>query len=164
MTAGAIAGTSALLAQAPAAQPLAAPQPAQSKIPDRGPRLDADLVRQFVIAGHGNLEVVKEMLAQQPALINATWDWGSGDWETALGGASHMGNKPIAEYLLAHGARMDVFCATMMGKTEIVKAFLADDPRVVDLKGPHGIPLVRHAQAGKQEALVEMLVAAGAKV
>ena len=164
MTAGAIAGTSALLAQVPAAQPLAAPQPAQSKIPDRGPRLDADLVRQFVIAGHGNLEVVKEMLAQQPALINATWDWGSGDWETALGGASHMGNKPIAEYLLAHGARMDVFCATMMGKTEIVKAFLADDPRVVDLKGPHGIPLVRHAQAGKQEALVEMLVAAGAKV
>jgi len=164
MTAGAIAGTSALLAPTPIAQPHAAPQPAQSKIPDRGPRLVADLVRQFVIAGHGNLEMVKEMLAQQPALINATWDWGSGDWETALGGASHMGNKPIAEYLLAHGARMDVFCATMLGKTEIVKAFLADDPKVVDLKGPHGIPLVRHAQAGKQDALVEMLTAAGAKV
>ena len=81
----------------------------------------------------------------QPALINATWDWGGGDWETALGGASHMGNKPIAEYLLAHGARMDVFCATMLGKTEILKAFLADNPKVVALKGPHGIPLVRHA-------------------
>jgi hypothetical protein len=164
MTAGAIAGTSALLAQSPIAQPQAAPQPSQSKIPDRGPRLDADLVHEFVIAGHVDLDKVKAMLAQQPALINATWDWGSGDWETALGGASHMGNKPIAEYLLAHGARMDVFCATMMGKTEIVKAYLADDPKVVDLKGPHGIPLVRHAQAGKQEALVEMLVGAGAKV
>jgi hypothetical protein len=160
MTAGVI--VSPLLAQTQPAQPQ--PQSAQTKMPDRGPRLDADLVRQFVIAGHGNLEVVKEMLAQQPALINATWDWGSGDWETALGGASHMGNKPIAEYLLAHGARMDVFCATMMGKTEIVKAFLADDPKVVDLKGPHGIPLVRHAQAGKQDVLVELLVAAGAKV
>ena len=162
MTAGAIAGASALLSQP--AQPQAPPPSSQTKIPDRGPRLDTDLVRQFVIAGHGNLEMVQEMLAQLPALINATWDWGSGDWETALGGASHMGNKPIAEYLLAHGARMDVFCATMMGKTEIVRAFLADDPKVVDLKGPHGIPLVRHAQAGKQDALVEMLVGAGAKV
>ncbi len=138
------------------------PQP-KPKIPDRGPRLDDDLVREFVGAGHGNLDKVKEMLAQQPALINATWDWGGGDWETALGGASHMGNQPIAEYLLSKGARMDVFCATMMGKTEIVKAFLADDPKVVDLKGPHGIPLIRHARAGKQDAIVAMLVERGAK-
>ncbi len=140
-----------------------APPPAQPKAPDRGPRLDADLVRDFVVAGHGNLDKVKEMLAQQPALINATWDWGGGDWETALGGASHMGNRPIAEYLLTQGARMDVFCATMLGKTEIVKAFLADDPKVVDLKGPHGISLIRHARAGKQDAVAEMLVALGAK-
>jgi hypothetical protein len=138
------------------------PQP-QQKAPDRGPRLDADLVREFVGAGHSNLDKVKEMLEQQPALINATWDWGGGDWETALGGASHMGNKPIAEYLLSKGARMDVFCATMLGKTEIVKAFLADDPKVVDLKGPHTISLIRHARAGKQDAIAEMLLARGAK-
>ena len=148
-----VAGTSPATSQ---------PSP-QTQVPDRGPRLDADLVRDFVIAGHGNLEKVKEMLEQQPALINATWDWGGGDWETALGGASHMGNQPIAEYLLSKGARMDVFCATMLGKTEIVKAFLADDPKVVDLKGPHGISLLRHARAGKQDAIVEMLVARGAK-
>ena len=168
MAAGVITGAASLLSEPQPASPQAAPAPpaqsSQTKIPDRGPRLDADQVREFVIAGHGDLDKVKAMLAQQPAFINATWDWGGGDWETALGGASHMGNKPIAEYLLAHGARMDVFCATMMGKTEIVRAFLADDPKVVDLKGPHGIPLVRHAQAGKQDALVEMLVAAGAKV
>lgn len=132
-------------------------------IPDRGPRLDPDMVREFVIAGHGKLDRTRELLEQQPALINATWDWGGGDWETALGGASHMGNKPIAEFLLAHGARMDVFCATMMGKIEIVKAFLADDPTVIDLKGPHGIPLIRHAKAGQQEAIMEMLIAKGAK-
>lgn len=161
---GVAAGSSALLAQSQPVAPPSPPQPSQTKIPDRGPRLDADQVREFVIAGHVDLDKVKAMLAQQPALINATWDWGGGDWETALGGASHMGNKPIAEYLLAHGARMDVFCATMLGKTEILKAFLADDPKVVALKGPHGIPLVRHAQAGKQDALVEMLVTAGAKI
>ena len=139
-------------------------QTASTSIPDRGPRLDLDLVREFVIAGHGNLDRTRELLVQQPALINATWDWGGGDWETALGGASHMGNKPIAEFLLANGARMDVFCATMMGKIDIVRCFLEDDPSVIDLKGPHGIPLIRHAKAGQQDAIVEMLVAHGARV
>src|SRR6185295_8528483 len=144
--------------------PSAAQSPsASTAIPDRGPRLDLDMVREFVIAGHGKLDRTRELLEQQPALINATWDWGGGDWETALGGASHMGNKPIAEFLLAHGARMDVFCATMMGKIEIVKAFLADDPTVIDLKGPHGIPLIRHAKAGQQDAIMELLIAKGAK-
>ena len=156
-TAVAVAGSSPLESQS---QPQS---DAKTKIPDRGPRLDDDLVRDFVGAGHGNLDKVKEMLAQQPALLNATWDWGGGDWETALGGASHMGNKPIAEYLLSKGARMDVFCAVMMGKTEIVKAFLADDPKVIDCKGPHGISLLRHARAGKQDAIVAMLVERGAK-
>lgn len=135
----------------------------KTSIPDRGPRLDSDLVREFVIAGHGNLERTRELLDQHPVLINAAWDWGGGDWETALGGASHMGNRPIAEFLLSRGARMDVFCAAATGKIEIVRAFLADDPKVVDLKGPHGIPLLRHAQAGKQDAVVELLVGRGGR-
>ena len=151
MTAGALASTAAAAAQT-AAQPSA-----QTSIPDRGPRLDPDLVREFVIAGHGNLDRTRELLALHPTLINAAWDWGGGDWETALGGASHMGNVPIAEFLLSRGARMDVFCAAATGKIEIVRAFLADDPKVIDLKGPHGIPLLRHAQMGKQERVVELL-------
>ncbi len=158
MAAAAVVGNRAL-AQVQPGQP---PSPSTS-IPDRGPRLDAELVREFVGAAHGKLDRTGELLDRQPAVINATWDWGGGDWETGLGGASHMGNKPIAELLLSRGARMDVFCAAMMGKIEIVKAFLADDPKVVDLKGPHGISLLRHAKAGGQEAIVEMLVARGAK-
>jgi hypothetical protein len=158
MTAGMLArGASPVLSQ------LQPPSPSTSQIPDKGPRLDPDLVRELVIAGHGKLDRTRELLEQQPALVNAAWDWGGGDWETALGGASHMGNHPIAEFLLSRGARMDVFAATTLGKIDIVKAFLADDPKIVDLKGPHGIPLIRHAQAGKQDALVELLRAAGAK-
>jgi len=157
MAAGAVlAGEVPLVGQTQPAQPAA-------KIPDRGPRLEDELVREFVIAGHGNAEKTGQLLETQPAVINATWDWGGGDWETALGGASHMGNRGIAELLLSKGARMDVFCAAMLGKIEIVKAFLADDPKVIDLKGPHGIPLLRHAQAGKQDAVVELLIAKGAK-
>jgi len=157
LRAGAVAGAALAITR-----PLTGQTPTQA-IPDRGPRLDADLVREFVIAAHGNLERTKEMLEAQPALVNATWDWGGGDWETGLGGASHMGNRAIAEYLLARGARMDVFCATMLGKVEIVKTFLADDPKIVDLPGPHRIPLIRHAMAGRQDALVELLKAHGAK-
>lgn len=130
--------------------------------PDRGPRLDSGVVEEFVRAAHGNLERTREMLDAVPALVNATWDWGGGDWETGLGGASHMGNAEIARLLLARGARMDVFCATMLGEVGIVKAFLAFDPKVVDLPGPHGIPLLRHAVMGKQDAMVELLKAHGA--
>ena len=139
------------------------PQSPLTSVPDRGPRLDADLVREFVVAGHANLAKTRELLERQPALVNATWDWGGGDWETALGGAAHMGNREIAEFLLSHGARMDIFCAAMLGRIAVVRAFLADDPKIVDLKGPHGIPLIRHAMAGKQEAVVELLRGHGAK-
>ena len=38
------------------------------------------------------------------ALACATLDWGFGDWETALGAASHVGRPEIAEYLIANGA------------------------------------------------------------
>ena len=156
LTAGAITGAGIAIG---AVRPLFT-----QKIPDRGPRLDMEMVKEFVIAAHGDLEKTTKMLETQPALVNATWDWGGGDWETGLGGASHMGNRPIAEHLLAKGARMDVFCAAMLGKVDIVKAFLAADPKVVDLPGPHRIPLIRHAMAGKQDAVVELLKAHGAKV
>jgi hypothetical protein len=150
--------TGALAGAALVARPLIS-----QTIPDRGPRLDMEMVKEFVGAAHANLEKTQKLLEAQPALVNATWDWGGGDWETGLGGASHMGSREIALYLLSKGARMDVFCAAMLGKIEIVKAFLAADPKIVDLPGPHRIPLIRHAMAGKQDAVVELLKTHGAK-
>lgn len=116
------------------------------------PALEATLVQEFVGNAHGNFERVKELLTQEPALINATWDWGGGDFETALGAASHMGNKQIANYLLEHGARLDIFAAAMLGKLEVVKAALEAYPEMVNTPGPHGIPLVTHAEAGGADA------------
>ena len=85
--------------------------------PEHHPQFDRARVKRFVIAGHVNLSAVKAMLAEEPNLINGAIDWGNGDFETALGGASHMGRRDIAEYLLEHNARMDIFAATMLGKT-----------------------------------------------
>jgi len=68
--------------------------------------LETTLVQDFVRSAHADLDHVKELLAQEPALINSTWDWGGGDWETGLGGAAHMGRRDIALYLLENGARL----------------------------------------------------------
>jgi len=116
--------------------------------PEHHPQFDRARVKRFVIAGHGNLAAVKAMLAEEPRLINGAIDWGNGDFETALGGASHMGRRDIAEYLLEHNARMDIFAATMLGKIDIVKAAVAAFPNIVQVPGPHGIPLLVHAEKG----------------
>jgi hypothetical protein len=150
MATAAAFGGSRLFAQAPAssASPGASPI-----VPDRGPPIESTLVKQFVIAGHGNLDKVKEMLATQPALINATWDWGGGDFETALGGASHMGRPDIARFLLENNARMDLFAAAMLGRLDIIKAAAAAFPNILRVPGPHKIPLIAHAEKGGADAV-----------
>ena len=116
------------------------------------PALDAKLVQEFVGNAHGDLNRVKELLAQESGLINATWDWGGGDFETALGAAAHMGRRDIALFLLEHGARLDIFAAAMLGQLDIVKTALTAYPDALKTPGPHGIPLIAHAQAGGQDA------------
>jgi hypothetical protein len=114
--------------------------------------IQPELVRDFVGNAHGDLERVKELLKQEPGLVNAAWDWGGGDWETAIGAAAHMGRRDIALFLIENGARIDLFAAAMLGKIDIVRALLADNPDLVNAKGAHGIPLVVHAQQGGEEA------------
>jgi hypothetical protein len=119
---------------------------------DRPPALDVATVESFVAKAHGDLDGVRALLEEEPALVNATWDWGGGDWETALGAAAHMGRRDIALFLLEHGARIDVFAAAMLGEVEIVRAVLEAHPAARDVLGPHGIPLIEHARAGGADA------------
>jgi hypothetical protein len=116
------------------------------------PQINRLLVQDFVVFAHSDLDMVKKLLEKEPALVNATMDWGGGDWETGLGGASHMGRRDIVEFLLERGARIDIFCAAMMGQLDAVKAFLTLQPKLIDAKGPHGFTLHFHAQVGAKEA------------
>lgn len=116
------------------------------------PRLDPDLVKDFVGSAHGNLERVMALVSAHPALANASWDWGGGDWETGLGAAAHTGRRDIACFLIEHGARMDVFAAAMLGHLDLVRAHLAALPAALDTPGPHGIPLIAHAKMGGEAA------------
>lgn len=152
--AGAMPGLGQTAASPQEAKP-AAPQTTTS-IPTVGPTFptqDPALAREMVGASHANLKRVEELLAKHPTLARATWDWGFGDWEEAIGAASHMGNRPIAELLLAHGARPSIFSAAMLGQLGVVRAFVAASPGIQRTKGPHGITLLAHAKAGGEGAL-----------
>ena len=152
----------ALLIAAPQVSLLPAQSPrlsAVANVPDRGPALAADLVKEFVVAAHANLQRTKELLELQPGLLNSSWDWGGGDFETALGGASHMGNREIAQFLLEKGARMDLFAAAMLGMVEVIRKAVEVFPGIHKSLGPHKIPLIAHAQKGgpAAAAVVEYL-------
>lgn len=116
------------------------------------PQINRLFVQDFVIYAHSDLDMVKKLLAKEPALLNAAMDWGGGDWETALGAASHMGHRDIAGYLIEQGARVDLFAVAMLGQLEVVKALLTLQPKLIDAKGPHGFGLHWHAHMGGEKA------------
>ena len=116
--------------------------------PGKPPPLDKELVKEFVGKSHSDLNRVKELFSQQPGLLNCSWDWGGGDFETGLEAAGHVGNKEIAQFLLDRGARMNIFCAAMLGQIEIVKSVLTAFPGLKTSKGPHGLQLLHHAKKG----------------
>lgn len=134
-----------------------------AKTNERPPALDRGLVNEFVKVAHTDLSAVQSMLDEQPHLLNASWDWGNGDFETAMGAAGHMGLKDTALYLLDKGARADIFVLTMLGKTDLVKGMLDLYPNLLESYGPHGFTLLHHAKQGGEDAagLVEFFQSKG---
>jgi hypothetical protein len=131
---------------------LAGEQASGDPVSDTFPAQAPELVREMVTVAHFNLSRVKELVEARPSLAKASWDWGFGDWECALGAASHMGNRPIAEYLLSKGARPSLFSSAMLGHLDVVKAFIAVQRDVQRVRGPHSISLLAHAKAGGEQA------------
>ena len=127
----------------------------QNTMAKRSPGVDPlppEKVKDFVTAGHNNLDTVKLLLQDFPTLLYATWDWGGGDFETALEGAGHVGNKEIANYLIGLGSRTNMYVLTMLGKTQIVKPCLEAFPQYLNARGPHGFTFLHHAQRGGDDA------------
>jgi hypothetical protein len=146
-----------------ATQAVATPSTAKPARSAAFPAQDPEIVREVVVAGHGNIVRLKELVGRQPSLVKAMYDWGFGDWETALGGACHLGNREAAEYLIANGAQPTIFSAAMLGQLDVIKAFVAATPGVQKVRGPHSLPLLHHARVGGAAAkpVVEYLTALG---
>ena len=83
---------------------------------------------EMVSVAHRDLAKVRALAARHPGLVRAAIDGGFGDWESALGAASHVGNRAIAEFLLANGETPTILSAAMLGQLDLVKSFLTASP------------------------------------
>lgn len=153
MTSGAVAlfGTFPSVARgADESKRSAVPLSPAAALPAEFPAQDPEAINEVVSAAHTRFDRVKELITARPALAKASWDWGFGDWESALGAASHMGRADIAELLIEHGACPNHFTFAMLGELEVVQKCVEAMPGVQRLAGPHGITLLQHARNGER--------------
>lgn len=111
-----------------------------------------EVIKEFVTAGHNDLDRVQGMLAKRPFLLHSRYDWGNGDYEEAIEGAAHLGRKDIANYLIEQGARVNLFTLTMLGKKDLVIPILEEYPSLIQAQGPHGFSMLHHAKMGGADA------------
>ena len=114
----------------------------------RFPSVEDEVVSEVVGVSHFDLDRLKILVNARPELARATWDWGFGDWESAIGAGSHVGRKDIVDYLLLKGARPDIFTYAMLGSYQIVKSMIELTPGIQQTMGPHGISLLSHVKNG----------------
>lgn len=114
------------------------------------PHIEPEVAESVVGAAHGNFEKLKELVDPRPELARANWEWQFGDWESAIGAASHMGRRDIAFYLMDKGARPTLFTFAMLGAYEVVKSMIDYYPGIQTTAGAHGISLLRHARTGSR--------------
>ncbi|MCD2259195.1 hypothetical protein [Psychroserpens luteolus] len=115
---------------------------------NRYPSIDDEVVNEVVGKSHFDIDTVKKLVDKRPELARASWDWSFGDWESAIGAASHVGRRDIVQYLMSKGARPTMYTYAMLGAFDIVKAMITMTPGVESQPGPHGISLLQHARAG----------------
>ena len=122
--------------------------------------LSQDVIDEFVGVAHGDFVRVRALLAEHPALINARASWN----ETAIEAAAQVGRRDIAEFLLVHGAPLDICTAAMLGMADRVNTFMQTDPALINAQGAHGIPLLYFPVIGGHPALAETLLEHGANI
>jgi uncharacterized protein len=125
--------------------------------------LAPDLIKDFVIASHFNLDKVKTLLEQHPSLLMVNHQWGENDYEDGLGAASHVGNRAIAEFFLAKGVPPTIFSSAMLGNLEEVRRFVDSDGTLANGRGAHRIPVMFHAAMSGNTELTEFLRSRGSK-
>ena len=120
-----------------------------------------EIVEEFVKAGHNDLDRVKTILTEYPNIISARHHWGSGDYEEAIEGASHVVNKEIAQYLLSKGARLNIFTMATLGMESGLIEILSSNPPLINSVGPHGFTLLHNARVGKSAEIESYLLKNG---
>jgi uncharacterized protein len=123
--------------------------------------ISTERIEAFVLAAHNNLAEVQALLEREPTLLNLSFEKFN---ETALEAAGHMGREDITNFLLAQGAKPQIFAAAMLGRLEDVKAFLETDPSLINKPGVHGFSLMFHAALSGNLELANLLEQHGADI
>ncbi len=117
-----------------------------SSLHERFPAIELSVASEVVGVSHFNLDRLKQLVDPRPELSRAIWDWGFGDWESAIDAASHVGRKDIVDYLLGKGAVPTLFTYAMLGSFDIVRSMIMAQPGIQKNTGPHGLSLLHHAK------------------
>ena len=97
--------------------------------------------------------MARKLLDKEPALAQRRGRLGRRRLGDRPGrGVAPCGRRDIVGLLLERGARIDLFCAAMLGQLDAIRSFLALQPHLIDAKGPHGFSLHFHAQVGGPES------------
>jgi ankyrin repeat protein len=119
-----------------------------------------ETIDEFVGNAHGNLVRVEELISDYPDIVDAKASFD----ETALQAAAQMGREDIANFLLSHGAVMDIFGASMLGDVKRVREFLERDRNRANAPGGHGFPPLYYAAVKNRIEIAEVLLRNGANV
>ncbi|WP_422361052.1 hypothetical protein [Reichenbachiella sp.] len=114
-------------------------------------------IKEFVFAAHKDFDETKRIVESKPLILNCANQPQKGDFETALGGASHMGRRDIADLLVSKGARLDIFNQAFLGYDKMVMQLIGDYPQLLNTPGPHGFTLLHHAKVGERQDLANWL-------
>ena len=121
-----------------------------NKLPPHFPNIAPEIVAEVVGKSHSDLETVQALVEKRPELSRSVWEWRFGDFESAIGAASHVGRRDIAQYLMSKGARPTLFTFAMLGHFNVVKSAIEAAPGIQEVTGPHGISLLDHAYTGER--------------
>ncbi len=119
-----------------------------------------DIETFFQAVKTGDLDTVKQMSEKNPALVNAMDDTNLSPVITA----AYHGEMGIANYLVASGAKMDIFSSSALGLTYIVKNLVQKYPKMVNAVAIDGFqPLGLASFFGRTET-AQYLILHGADV
>jgi len=114
----------------------------------------------FQAVKSGDLEKVKVLVEKNPSLVNAMDDTNIPPVLTA----AYHGEMGIANFLVANGAKMDIFSSSALGLTYIVKNLVQKYPKLVNAVGIDGYqPLGLACYFGRLET-TQYLILHGADV
>ena len=108
----------------------------------------------------GDAELALELIGKKPALLHLR---ASGN-NTPLQEAAYFGHQELADRLLALGAKMDIVAAIALGRTEIVRIMLENDPTLRHKHSPSGLGLLHIASRHAETEIVPLLLSWGADV